>query len=118
MKFPTLTRLPQYKRFNFEPRYYDPVKEDIQERTSRIKQEVSQLAEGQQHNIYHSNIAGSFSKRSNYTKKTSTLQLVIFIFLIFLFGGYLWYGNYVFFIFLLIIPVYFYFRLKRISKQR
>lgn len=116
MKFPTFTRLPNYKRFNFEPRYYDPVKEDIEVRTARVKQEISQLAEDR---INHpSNIAGSFSKRANYTKNANILQLVIIIFLITLFGGYLLYGNDIFYIFLLIVPVYFYFRLKKFSKQR
>ena len=36
MKFPSLSRIPKNKRFNFEPRYYDPIKEDIQNRTERI----------------------------------------------------------------------------------
>lgn len=116
MKFPSLTRLPNHKRFNYEPRYYDPVKEDIEVRTSRIKQEVSQLAEDHTH--LRSNIAGSFSKRANHTKNANILQLVIIIFLTTLFGGYLLYGNYIFYIFLLIVPVYFYFRLKRFSKRR
>lgn len=32
MKLPSLVRLPRNRSFNFEPRYYDPVKEDIARR--------------------------------------------------------------------------------------
>ncbi len=118
MKIPSLTRIPSYKRFNIEPRYYDPVKEDIAERTSRIKQEISQLAEGQpQHG---SGISGSFSKRNstNYARNANILQLVIMILLITFLGGYLLYGNYVFYTLLLIIPLYFFVRLRNYPKRR
>ncbi|WKN33261.1 hypothetical protein PZB74_07900 [Porifericola rhodea] len=117
MKFPTLTRLPNYRRFNVEPRYYDPVKEDIEERTSRIKQEISQLREGgSSHQT--SGIAGSFSRRANYTKNANILQMVILISLIIFIGGYLLYGNDIFYIFLLIVPIYFYIRIRKYSKRR
>lgn len=118
MKFPTLTRLPNYKRFNFEPRYYDPVKEDIEIRTSRIKQEISQLADDRTNINHRSNISGAFARKTSHTANANILQLVIMIFLITLFGGYLLYGNDIFYIFLLIVPVYFYFRLKKFSKRR
>ena len=36
MKLPGLMSKAKYQRFHIEPRYYDPVKEDIG-RTSRIK---------------------------------------------------------------------------------
>ncbi|MDO1448521.1 hypothetical protein Q0590_19750 [Rhodocytophaga aerolata] len=41
MKLPSLVRVPKYKRFNFEPRHYDPVKEEIKNRTERIKSELN-----------------------------------------------------------------------------
>jgi uncharacterized membrane protein YhaH (DUF805 family) len=40
MKLPSLVRVPKYKRFNFEPRHYDPVKEEIKNRTERIRSEL------------------------------------------------------------------------------
>jgi len=116
MKFPTLTRLPNNRRFNVEPRYYDPVKEDIEERTSRIKQEISQGREGNEH--LASGIAGSFSKRANYTKNANTLQMIILISLILFIGGYLLYGNEIFYILLLAVPIYFFFRIRKYSKRR
>lgn len=117
MRLPTLTRLPNYKRFNFEPRYYDPVKEDIEERTSRIEQEISQLTEG--HTNRSSSIAGAFSsRRANDTKNANLLQMVILIFLITFMGGYLLYGNDIFYIFMLIVPAYVYIRRKKFLKRR
>jgi hypothetical protein len=116
MKFPTLTRLPNYRRFNIEPRYYDPVKEDVEERTSRIKQEISQ-GRGD-HGLPSSGIPGSFSRKANYTKNANILQMVILISLILLIGGYLLYGNDIFYLFLLAVPFYFYFRIRKYSKRR
>jgi len=116
MKFPTLTRLPNHRRFNVEPRYYDPVKEDIEERTSRIKQEIRQ-AKGV-HDQLSSGIAGSFSRKANYTKNANILQMLILISLITLIGGYLLYGNDIFYLFLLIAPIYFFFRIRKHSKRR
>lgn len=116
MKFPSLTRLPNYRRFNIEPRYYDPVKEDIEERTSRIKQEISQ-ARGEREQL-SSGIAGSFSRKANYTKNANILQMVILISLITLIGGYLLYGNDIFYLFLLVVPIYFFFRIRKYSKRR
>ena len=46
MKLPSLVRVPKYKRFNFEPRHYDPVKEEIKNRTERIKSELKSSTDG------------------------------------------------------------------------
>ena len=113
MKIPTLTRLPNYQKFNFEPRYYDPVKEDIEERTSRIKQELRQrssLASGQP-----STIQGSFTRRASYNKSSNMLQGIIMITLYTLIFGYLYFGNSIFYVLLLLGPAYMYFRFKQIT---
>ena len=39
MKFPSLIRLPKNKKFSVKPRHYDPVKDDIEQRVSKIKNE-------------------------------------------------------------------------------
>ena len=39
MKFPSLIRLPKNKKFNVKPRHYDPIKDDIDQRVSKIKNE-------------------------------------------------------------------------------
>ena len=41
MKLPSFVRLPGHKKFNITPRYYDPIKEEIVERTEMIRREMS-----------------------------------------------------------------------------
>ncbi len=116
MKFPSIVRLPNHKRFNVEPRYYDPVKEDIEERTSRIMQEIRQPQTWQ--DSHHSSISGAFSKRANYERNANLLQMLILVLLITFIVGYLFYGNDIFYLFLLAVPAYIYFRLRKLSKGR
>ena len=40
MRFPSLFRTPRHQKFHIEPRYYDPIKEEIAERTERIRKEM------------------------------------------------------------------------------
>jgi hypothetical protein len=42
MKLPTIFKTASYQRFSIKPRYYDPIKEEIEERTSRIKRELEE----------------------------------------------------------------------------
>ena len=37
MKLPSLSKLPSHKRFDFEPRHYDPILEEIEEKSDRAK---------------------------------------------------------------------------------
>jgi hypothetical protein len=42
MKLPTLfTKTPNYKRFAYTPRHYDPLEEERKEREERIRRELS-----------------------------------------------------------------------------
>lgn len=45
MKLPTIFRTASHQRFSIKPRYYDPIKEEIEERTARIKMELEQEGE-------------------------------------------------------------------------
>lgn len=116
MKIPTLTRLPNYRKFSFEPRYYDPIKEDVEERTSRIKQELRQRSSVA--TAYSSGIHGSFARRASYNKSSNILQGVIMIALFVFIFGYLYFGNGVFYILWLVFPIYAYFRFKQIASKR
>jgi hypothetical protein len=42
MKFPSIFKTASHQRFAIKPRYYDPIKEEIEERTSRIKRELEE----------------------------------------------------------------------------
>ncbi|MEM7550267.1 MAG: hypothetical protein AAF363_11350 [Bacteroidota bacterium] len=109
MKFPSLLRTPNYQRFKIEPRYYDPVKEDIDRRTRIIKKELEsgrQFSSGE-------GIRGSFSRKSKFEyDKSSYLRIILMVFFFVIIFGYLEFGNAIFHIFWLVIPVYLFFKFK------
>jgi len=37
MKLPSIIRVPKHQRFNYEPRHFDPIKEEMKEREERIR---------------------------------------------------------------------------------
>lgn len=84
MKLPSIFRTASHTRFDIKPRYYDPIKEEIEERTARIRHELEQeglLAttekggEGIEHRRgLGSGIRGSFSQRGMKTRSTSMIS--------------------------------------------
>ncbi|HEY5917152.1 MAG TPA: hypothetical protein VIU13_07115 [Chryseolinea sp.] len=76
MKFPQLfTRIPNYKKFGYTPRHYDPQEEERKERELRIKREL--MSEQEKEELkeedsigYRTRISGSFKT----AKKTVTPQ--------------------------------------------
>lgn len=111
MKMPSLFRKPGHQRFRVEPRYYDPVKEDIENRTSRIKAELGLKSDEDFNAGYSSQISGSFRKNmkhatGNGIDQTSVLRLIILVILIAMIGGYVYIGTEIFYLFLLYVPFY------------
>ncbi|MFC4870252.1 hypothetical protein [Negadavirga shengliensis] len=107
MKFPSIFRVNQPRRFQITPRHYDPVKEEIANRTERIRKELEEQGvltpedgENKGHTSrYGSTIRGAFTQGSPIKKQPSSifqsaglLRLIIFFFLIGGFGGYLYIG--------------------------
>jgi len=74
MKLPSLLSRPKYKRFDYQPRYYDPIKEDIKRRT----QSADRIASGHT----QSGIPGAFRRRTSPARKAFNMQLLIVVFLI------------------------------------
>ncbi len=109
MKFPSIVKVSRHNRFKYEPRYYDPIKEEIDEKLRVARKEIKEGADMQ----YTSNISAAFQRRQRGTGQSSVLQLVIAVLLMATFIGWLFYGNDVFYGFLLLAPLYFYFRLKK-----
>jgi Flp pilus assembly protein TadB len=74
MKLPQLfTKTPNYKRFTYNPRHYDPLEDERKEREERIRQELNLEKEKEaEENLstHRSRIAGSF----RMAKKTATVQ--------------------------------------------
>ena len=110
MKIPSLSRLPKNKRFNFQPRYYDPIKEEMEERTSRIKKELGSSSE-----YYREHISSGFRRRVRREKTSGFMQLIFVIFFVIIFFGYIYFGSQVFYAFLILIPVYIWLKSRNIS---
>ena len=92
MKLPSIINIPAYQRFKYEPRFYDPIKDDIDGRRTRIKRQI----EGEKRRgTYSSNsrIEGSFSRRVPYEGKSSFLRLIVAAILFSGVVGFLFFGN-------------------------
>jgi hypothetical protein len=90
MKLPSILKIPSYQRFNYEPRYYDPIKEDIEERRKKFKKQMD--ADGKRRSS-RSRIEGSFRRRAQAEDNSGFLRLGIAALL---FGGavgFLYFGN-------------------------
>lgn len=106
MKLPTIVKLGKYHRFSLTPRHYDPIKEEIEQRTEAIRRELEEegvLSPGQDFNpgFYSGNrssIRGSFRAKSKVRSSSlldnaGLVRLFIFIVLLGGLGGYLYLGN-------------------------
>lgn len=108
MKFPSIIKTARYRRFEVEPRYYDPIKEEIEERTERIKRELN--------GEYDAQYTGgriSFDRKTRKTANASMLQLVIAAVLGSGVMGWLYFGNDIFYALWLVVPIYLFFRFRK-----
>lgn len=119
------TKAPQHQRFNYVPRYYDPVKEEMKERMDRIQKELD-LERGVVNNEtseagYRSRIAGSFQAARRRSKPQQSgsetlMRLGIILFLsLFLIAFFQW-GRPALYAALLVIPFYAYLKFKQMKK--
>lgn len=120
MKFPSLfTKTPNYKRFGYTPRFYDPQEEQRKEREERIRRELK-LGETALEEIqpYRSRIAGSFKearKKSSrqYDPSSNLLRIIILTFLAIWLIAYLQFGKPALYALLLFIPFYLFLKFRR-----
>ena len=117
MKLPGLMSKAKYQKFHIEPRYYDPVKEDIENRTSRIKAEMG-LSDKEPDFGYRSQIEGSFRKNMKHATgsgvdQTVIIRLLIMVILVMMVGGFVYFGSEIFYLLILLIPFYLWRRFKR-----
>lgn len=133
MKFPSIFRTASPMRYDIKPRYYDPIKEEIEQRTSRIKKELEleghlTAEENEQLEGYSTGIRGSFSqykgiKQRNTSLFSSTAMIRTLLFLAMVIGafGYIYLGPDILTYFLYAgmfgIGVYFLSRLKKPAKD-
>lgn len=105
MKFPSLFRSTSPMRYDVKPRYYDPVKEEIEERTARIKKEMEEegLLDAEEiersSRTYVGGIRGSFAqhrgikpKSSSMFNSTATIRTLLFFAMIIGAFGYIYLG--------------------------
>ncbi|WP_373522935.1 hypothetical protein [Aquiflexum sp.] len=135
MKFPSIFRTYSHTRFEIKPRYYDPVKEEIEQRTAKIKRELQAdgklpLENENQEALnrdYGSSIKGAFTQGSPIKGRPSAMinsagmiRLIIFLVLLGAFFGYVYLGPdalyTILYIFVGVGLVYLFFRLKGKSR--
>jgi hypothetical protein len=120
MKFLSIfTKAPQHQRFQYKPRYYDPLKEEMQERENRIRMELARERGAAVEDVggHRARMAGAFHaarRRSNPSQNGTTIMirlgtlLFISVFLI----AFLTWGKPVLYSLFLFIPVYFFLRFR------
>ena len=108
MRFPSLFRVQKHQQFQIKPRYYDPVKEFIEERKVLANQSEDEKPTG-----YSASRIRFERKKSNDGMSTSLLQLVIALVLSGLLVGWLYLGNDMLYVSFVLVPVYFYFRFRK-----
>lgn len=133
MKFPSIFRSAAPMRYDIKPRYYDPIKEEIEQRTARIKRELESeglISEGSEGlDSYGSNLKGSFTQYrgikdrgpANIFASTAIIRTVIFLVLMGSVFGYVYLGPVIFeymaYVAMIIGAIYFFFRLRPKKKN-
>jgi hypothetical protein len=109
MKLPSIFRLPSHQRFEIKPRYYDPVKEDLDKRTSRIRQELRNEKSGAK----VESIREAYKTRRGSNRSADLFQFLMVIIVGVSIGGYLMYGANVYYALFLLIPLYIFLRRRK-----
>ena len=92
MKIPSIINIPAYQRFKYEPRFYDPIKEDIDGRRKRIIRQIDgNKRRGTESS--QSRLEGSFARRVPHAGKSSFLRLIIGTILFSGVVGFMFFGN-------------------------
>ena len=120
MKFLSLfTKAPQHQRFNYSPRFYDPQKEEMQERENRIRKEIEEERgiKSETTSEYRSRIAGSFQAARRRSKNSAEpnavlIRLGVLLFLSLFIVAFIQWGKPVIYSLFLFVPFYFYLRFK------
>jgi hypothetical protein len=107
MKLPTIFKTAPHQRFAIKPRYYDPIKEEIEARTAQIKMELEREGEIEKSSDSESPrrpmMKGSFSTfRSNKPREhavfnsSTLLRTLLFLGMVLSAFGYIYIGPQVF----------------------
>ena len=70
--FPFLSKAPKYKRFHFEPRYYDAAQEEREQRHAQIRHEVMREQQREQDGEMSAGTSGRLQK--GYLRSTGSTR--------------------------------------------
>lgn len=95
MKIPSIFRIPRHQRFEIQPRYYDPIKEEIEEKRKKVRRtmELRKKQGLSEKPHYGERLEGAFQRHAPRKDNSSTIRFGLAIML---FGGavaYLYFGN-------------------------
>ncbi|MCC5919540.1 MAG: hypothetical protein LAT68_04935 [Cyclobacteriaceae bacterium] len=107
MKFPSIIRLPQHQKFKFQPRHYDPIKEEIENKKRLAKLKVAGQDKGE---YFKTRISETYGNRRSRSSSSSGGVLIIFLILLGSFLSYVYLDN--FWLPLLFLPLYIWFRYR------
>jgi hypothetical protein len=84
MGIPRFFRIPQHKRFHYEPIYYDERKEKLEERIKQIEQEYG-IRNGEDYvpTIRKGSFSSYYGRKKKATRYSTTRLVIIIIFLLF-----------------------------------
>jgi hypothetical protein len=112
MKIPSISKLPKYKRFEYTPRYYDPIKDEINQKIKDAEAELEAEKNGSDEN-YTRRIRNGFRRRSHTERqKTDFSQSLFVLGFTGFFILYFYYGNLAFWLLAVIFPLYFWIKLR------
>ena len=133
MKLPTIFKTSSHQRFAIKPRYYDPIKDEIEERTSRIKRELEEDGQLERSGEYDeiqagASLRGAFSSfrgmkpRDNPSFNATTLiRTLLFLAMVTAAFGYIYIGpdifTYLGYFALAVFSIYYFFKLKKKQKN-
>lgn len=122
IKLPSIfTRIPNHKRFSYNPRHYDPVEEERREREERIQRELRSKDEQEViDTAYRARIAGSFrtakklqGQSKPFDPSVNMIRLIILTFLVVWLIAYLHYGSPALYALVLLVPFYLWLKFVR-----
>jgi hypothetical protein len=131
MKLLSIFKTASHQKFEIKPRYYDPIKEELEERTRRIKRELESgelSPDGSISKGMGTSIRGSFTsykgmkhKETSVFNGTSMIRTVLFLGMMIGVFGYIYIGpeifSYLSYLGLAVVGLYLFFKLKKRGKN-
>ena len=92
MALPSFFKINKNRKYNFIPRYYDPRKEDLEERIRSIEREMG-VKEGEAYRptIRKGQMSNYFNWKKRKTQKQSNIRLIIILVVLFFISYFLFF---------------------------